>query len=64
MKGLRCYTSEEMKKRHVIPIDFPENVLRELQREAEAMGIPLSTYVKHLIHTHQSREKKSKKKIA
>lgn len=30
-----------------------------LEREAAAMGLKLSGYIKHLIHTHPNRKKKA-----
>jgi predicted DNA binding CopG/RHH family protein len=47
-------------KRHVIPIDFPEDDIKALKAEAEKMGLKVSTYIRHLVATHQSRELKLK----
>lgn len=46
-----------MKKSDQIAIRLDSKERKQLEKEAEKMGLKLSTYIKHLIHTHQGRDK-------
>lgn len=47
-----------MKKRAIIPIDFDEKTVKKLTAEAKEIGLSRAAYLRHLIVTHPTRNKK------
>lgn len=46
-------------KTAAILVRFEEKTRLELEKEAKAVGLDLSTYIRTLVFTHQNRQKKS-----
>jgi predicted DNA binding CopG/RHH family protein len=45
-------------KSGLIGIRLDDKERKQLEKEASVMGLKLSTYIKHLVHTHPARTKK------
>jgi len=41
-----------------IGVRFDEQTRRQLEKEAQAIGLDLATYIRHLVFTHPDRKKK------
>lgn len=57
------YNEEMQKKNKTAPVlvRFDVQTKNLLEKEGKAIGLDLATYIRHLVFTHQDREKKKDK---
>lgn len=45
-------------KASIVSVRFDEATRKQLEKEAQAIGLDLGTYIRHLVFTHEGRKKK------